>query len=221
MVKKLGFLLSLALLISGCGNLSQSSNSPDQQPEVEVAQDWLNTSNDSIELRGKAAYDTLVPDYDGFVNTAYLNLPKKLQAEARIGGPDIEFSLIGTDENGPFKFNPVVLISYGGKDWLFIESLYLKFGTDVKEFISEDQAREVINGYTVEYIPIKIEGEESVLFLSKVFELDNVEARFGGSKQPGADDRFLTEKEIKGLKTVLLAYRYMYQNDMLTTVPNS
>ena len=222
MGKKLGLVLSIALLISGCGNLPQAKNSPDEQQEVNVVQNWLNISSDAIESRGKAAYDSLVPDYDAFVNTAYLNLPQKLQVEPRVGGPDIEFSLIGTDgEDGRFKFNPTVFISYGGKDWLFIESLYLKFGTEVQEFISEDQAREVINGYTVELIPIIIDSEESVLFLSKVFEADSVEARFGGSKQPGADDRVLTQKEIQGLKIVLLAYRYMYQNGLLTTVPKN
>jgi hypothetical protein len=89
----------------------------------------------------------------------------------------------------------------------------------VKEFISEDQWRDVLSGANVsEIVPILFRDEESVLFLSKVFNVDSVGVRFG-SRKVGPGDRNLTELELTGLKTILLAYRYMHQNNLLTTVP--
>jgi outer membrane murein-binding lipoprotein Lpp len=210
------------LLISGCSSTNQNSAESDtEQSNSEISANWLNTKSDAIQAEGKAAFESLIPDYDEFENTGYLYPPKSLEAKIAVGKIATRFSLIATDDRGPFRFYPYATVVYTGKDWLFIDSLYLKFGDEVKEFISEDQWRDVLSNASVsEIVPIEFNSEESVLFLSKVFDVDSVGVRFG-SRNVGPGDRNLTELELKGLKTVLLAYRYMHQNDLLTKVPNS
>jgi outer membrane murein-binding lipoprotein Lpp len=216
----LSVLIVSALLISGCSSTNQDAAKSDtEQSNSEISANWLNTKNDAIQAEGKAAFESLIPDYDEFENTGYFDLPKSLEVKIVFGKIVTRFSLLAIDSKGPFRFYPSATVVYTGKDWLFIDSLYLKFGDEVKEFISEGQLRDVLSGANVsEIVPILFNSEESVLFLSKVFNVDSVGVRFGARKV-GADDRNLTELELNSLKTVLLAYRYMHQNDLLTAVP--
>jgi len=220
MKSRLSVIAVTVLLISGCSSTNQNSAKSDtEQSNPEISTNWLNTKSDAIQAEGKAAFESLIPDYDEFENTGYFNLPKSLNVKPVIGKIVTQFYLLAIDSKGPFRFYPSAMVVYTSKDWLFIDSLYLKFGDEVKEFISEDQWRDVLSNASVsEIVPIEFNSEESVLFLSKVFNVDSVGVRFG-SRNVGPDDRNLTELELKGLKTVLLAYRYMHQNDLLTTVP--
>ena len=220
MKSRLSVIAISALLISGCSSTNQNAAKSDtEQSNSEISTNWLNTKSDAIEAEGKAAFESLVPDYDEFANTGYFNLPKSLDPKAVFGKIWISFYLLAIDSKGPFRFYPSAMVAYSGKDWLFIDSLYLKFGDEVKEFISEDQWRDVQSGgYVSEIVPIDFSNDESVLFLSKIFDVDSVAVRFG-SRKVGPGDRNLTEGEMVGLKTILIAYRYMYQNDLLTTRP--
>ncbi len=210
-----------ALLLSGCSSNKSAEESDTGESVSQISTNWLETKSDEITAEGKAAFESLIPDYDEFENTGYFNLPKSLNVKPVIGKIVTQFYLLAIDSKGPFRFYPAAMVVYTSKDWLFIDSLYLKFGDEVKEFISEDQWRDVLSNASVsEIVPIDFNSEESVLFLSKVFDVDSVGVRFG-SRNVGPDDRNLTELELKGLKTVLLAYRYMHQNDLLTKVPNS
>jgi hypothetical protein len=220
MKSRLSVIAISALLISGCSSTNQNAAKSDtEQSNSEISTNWLNTKSDAIQAEGKAAFESLIPSYDEFENTGYFNLPKSLEPKPEFGKIFISFYLLAVDSKGPFRFYPSAMAVYLGKDWLFIDSLYLKFGGEVKEFISEDQWRDVLSGANVsEIVPILFRDEESVLFLSKVFNVDSVGVRFG-SRKVGPGDRNLTELELTGLKTILLAYRYMHQNNLLTTVP--
>ena len=220
-MKKLPIIVLIAtLIISGCSNSAENTSGSDNEQSKEVvSKNWLDAKSDAIEAEGKAAFESLVPVYDEFANTGYFNLPKSLDPKASLGKIWISFYLLAIDSKGPFRFYPSAMVAYAGKDWLFIDSLYLKFGDEVKEFISEDQWRDVQSGGNVsEIVPIDFSNDESVLFLSKIFDVDSVAVRFG-SRKLGPGDRNLTEVEMVGLKTILIAYRYMYQNDLLTTRP--
>jgi hypothetical protein len=213
-MRKSAILLISMLFLSGC-----SADSVQDQSKEIVAKNWLDEKSDAIEEEGKAAFKSLVPSYDEFENTGYFNLPKSLKPKIEFGKIVIHYSLVATDEMDTFRFYPMALVSFLGEDWLFIDSLYLKFGDDVKQFTSKAPYREVLSGANVaEIAAIRFDSEAFVLFLSKVFNVDSVSVRFGGGKV-GIGDRVLTEVEMNGLKTVLLAYRYMYQNDLLTTRP--
>ena len=220
MKKLLIIVLTSTLIISGCSNSAQNANvSESEKSKKVVSKNWLDTKSDAIEAEGKAAFESLIPSYDEFENTGYFILPQSLEPKPVFGKIVLSFYLLAIDSDGPFRFNPSAMAVYLGKDWLFIDSLYLKFGDEVKEFISEDQWRDVLSGANVsEIVPIDFKSEESVLFLSKVFNVNSVGVRFG-SRKVGPDDRNLTELELTGLKTMLLAYRYMHQNNLLTTVP--
>lgn len=208
-----------ALLLSGCSSNKSAEESDTGESVSQISTNWLETKSDEITAEGKAAFESLIPSYDEFENTGYFNLPKTLEPTPALGKIFINFYLVAVDSKGPFRFNPAAMIGYGGKDWLFIDSLYLKFGDEVKEFVSLDQWRDVISGgYVSEIVPIDFNDQDSVLFLSKAFNVDSVGVRFG-SRKVGPGDRSLTELELTGLKTILLAYRYMHQNNLLTTVP--
>jgi len=211
--------MSAIILITSCSsNVSSNENVSDPTKEMEVNQNWLQEKSDSIQLEGKTNFETLIPDYDSFENTGYYNLPKNENENFKYNKPIINFFLATTDTDTEFRFCPNAFITYGGEDWLFINSLYIKIGEEVEQFPSIDQIRNVQSGSVTEIVPISFDSEESILFLSKVFSGNPVEIRFG-SDSPKAEDRLLTDKELKGLKKILLAYRYMYQNNLLEQPP--
>jgi hypothetical protein len=61
-------------------------------------------------------------------------------------------------------------------------------------------------------------SDEDINFLSKMFNYNEVQIRYYDTENV-IDDTNLSILELKLLKKILIAYRYMYQNNLLTTRP--
>ena len=62
----------------------------------------------------------------------------------------------------------MIFVSYVGKKWAFIESIYLKIGEDPKEFkFAITPIRRVLNPLVAELAPVYI-SDEDINFLSKI-----------------------------------------------------
>jgi len=61
-------------------------------------------------------------------------------------------------------------------------------------------------------------SDEDINFISKIFNYNEVQIRYYDTQQV-IDDTNLSILELKLLKKILIAYRYMYQNNLLTTRP--
>jgi len=226
MKKLLIVVLTSTLLISGCSNSTQNTSESDNEQSKEVvSENWLDTKSDAIEAEGKAAFESLVPDYDEFEDTGYYSGPKNELPEHSTkltNGYSITFdtSLVSASavESDDFLFHPMFVVSYIGKKWAFIESIYLKIGEDPKEFkLAMKPIRNVLSPLVGEIAVIYI-SDEDINFLSKMFNYNEVQIRYYDTENV-IDDINLSILELKLLKKILIAYRYMYQNNLLTTRP--
>ena len=227
-MKKLSIMVLIAtLIISGCSNSAENTSGSDNQQSKEVvSKNWLDAKSDAIEAEGKAAFESLVPDYDEFEDTGYYSGPKNELPELNAkltNGYSITFttSLVSADareETDDFLFHPMIFVSYVGKKWAFIESIYLKIGEDPKEFkFAITPIRRVLNPLVAELAPVYI-SDEDINFLSKIFNYNEVQIRYYDTEQV-IDDTSLSIVELNLLKKILIAYRYMYQNKLLATRP--
>ena len=226
-MKKLSIMVLIAtLIISGCSNSAENTSGSDNQQSKEVvSKNWLDAKSDAIEAEGKAAFESLVPDYDEFEDTGYYSGPKNELPELNAkltNGYSITFTTSLVSASGgvsdDFLFHPMFLASYVGKEWAFIESIYLKIGEDPKEFkLAMSPIRRVMSPLVGEIVVVYI-SDEDINFLSKIFNNDEVQIRYYDTKNV-IDDTNLSTLELELLKKILISYRYMYQNDLLTTRP--
>lgn len=222
MKAKLLLLAVLTLFVSSCSNAEQTSPElSDQKPQEVSETNWLDQSNDPIHSEGRNAFSSLLPSYDEFAKTGYYNLPKALEFKPKKNMINLEPVLVGNFEDGidgSYEFSPQLSVMWFGDDWKFIRSIYFKFDSEVKEFESFGQKRDVLSaGMVLEFAPVLFKDKEDILFMSKIFETNNISIRVGGDKI--IKDRALTQLEIDAIKRILLAYRYMYQNNLLLTIP--
>ena len=226
MKSRLSVIAISALLISGCSSTNQNAAKSDtEQSNSEISTNWLNTKSDAIQTEGKAAFESLIPSYDEFEDTGYYSGPKNELPELSTkltNGYSITFTTSLVSASGgvsdDFLFHPMFLASYVGKEWAFIESIYLKIGEDPKEFkLAMSPIRRVMSSLVGEIVVVYI-SDEDINFLSKIFNNNEVQIRYYDTKRV-IDDTNLSTLELELLKKILIAYRYMYQNDLLTTRP--
>lgn len=189
------------LMVSGCANPKADS---EPVPEVIVSNDFLDLSNNKITSQGKLDFDSLVFDEDAFTKESKYKVPESENTKVRINDILFEFMLLKSD--GDEDYSPVMVISYGGEDWLFMENAMLKVNDDVITLTpSQDPYRDTLdNGGIFEYL---------------VYDIDKESVNFLGSSKSNADldirietelyeETKLTTVEYRAMKKILSAYRY-------------
>lgn len=214
-----------ALLVSGCGDSPNSLGTNGQESKTEASTSWLDERSAQTEIEDKKAFESLLSGVDEFVNIGMYLLPTDLQftdQEVTLNPISFLTNLSSTEEDGSWSFYPVFEVNYLGKDWAFINSLYLKFDSSVREFsrYGDDSSSTVVSGGLRERMWFHFKDFTDIEFLTKIFTASSIKLRVGqGINGSRVADRELTEIEKARIKTILQAYRYMKNENLLSVKP--
>ena len=225
MKSHLSVLAVSALLLSGCGGSPNSSGTDSQESKTEASASWLDERSAQTEIEDRKAFESLLSGADEFTNIGLYFLPVDLQLttqEVKINPISFLTNLSSTEEDGSWSFYPVFELNYLGKDWAFINSLYLKFDSSVREFsrYGDDSSSTVVSGGLRERMWFHFKDATDIEFLAKIFTASSIKLRVGqGINGSPVADRELTEVEKARIKTILQAYRHMKNENLLSVKP--
>jgi hypothetical protein len=106
-------------------------------------------------------------------------------------------------------------MSYSGEDWIFFEEAYLSYdGNTHQIFFSRYDDKETDNsgGKVWEWIDVSV-NDNLLLYLKEMVNGKSVKMRLSGKY---TETRYLSSKEIKSIKEVLLAYDVL-KNESIET----
>jgi len=226
MYKRISVLAVSALLLSGCGGSPNSLGADGQESKTEASTSWLDERSAQTENTDREAFESLQPGVDDFTNYGIYFLPNDLGVttkEIKINPITFFTNLSSTEEDGSWSFYPVFELNYLGKDWAFINSLYLKFDSSVREFsrYGDDSSSTVHNnGGVRERMWFHFKDATDIEFLTQIFTASSIKLRVGqGVNGSPLVDRELTEIEKARIKTILQAYRHMKNENLLSVKP--
>lgn len=201
MLKKICLCLSLILALTGCG--STVSTSTDANSDSSATQEYLNNSSDLAMRQGKSDFDSLVLHKDDFTKEAYYYLPQNEKNKIALNKIQYEFYLYKPSDSD--KFVPQIQISYGGDEWLFMESAIFKINDEVMDFAPiMDPVRQTITNGVFEVLFFELTNKQ-VNFLGKTKSITDLDIRVITET---LEEMKLNAVEYKGLKKILSAYRY-------------
>lgn len=189
------------LMVSGCADKEVAA---DSVASVEISNEFLDLSNETISAQGKWDFESLIFNEDDSTKRASYNLPENIVQKYLPNKVQFIFYLnrfLIFDE-----YLPKLDIQYSGDKGLFIKSLMIKIDNDVIELQpSYDVYRQTLT--------------PSGVFEFAQFELDRDTVNFFARSKSKSDlsiriiaemnlEPELTKIEYKGMKKVLSAYRY-------------
>jgi hypothetical protein len=234
--KKRIVLLLLTLLLTSCGNQSQVKNSSvdiDSKSESklnEIApsepQGFMEIWNQQLSNEGIDELNKLEKEVDEFNKQIFYKVkitssPDDLDRKDRlIFNPYIVACQPGCEKIDPFLALQVIYIDYDWNQILMKEVIY-KIGSETlnipyeeSEYANNNDFDTVFGKAIYEVLTYPMNDNDEINFLAKIFETeDEIEVKVYGSSENVQDT--YSRIEIGRLKSILLAYRYLKNEDNL------
>lgn len=210
-LRKIAFFLLAGLLMFTTSCSEKSSGDKEANPKYE----FLNQSNAKLDIGDKEAYQSLKLKVDDFSGVKQLKLPDDLHMSAETSKYNSYSLWISLSSNGD-PYTPILNLLYWGDEFQQTSSLQIKVGETIVDLVPGTKPKqEVIRGATSVGVL-----EQNFFFLDE----STVDLLGGMTNNKPLKFRVInsnytdfvpTTREIEGLRTILLAYRYMYQHDLL------